>query len=62
MDQVVTLTPDVAAWLADLVARQTIEIGHPATPPLVRWCGLSASPPWQTPPSSHTRADCGAAR
>lgn len=23
MDQVVTLTPDVAAWLADLVARQT---------------------------------------
>lgn len=24
-----TLTPDVAAWLADLVARQTIEIGHP---------------------------------
>ena len=24
-----TITPDVAAWLADLVARQTIEIGHP---------------------------------
>ena len=29
MDQVVTLTTDVAAWLAGLVARQTIEIGHP---------------------------------
>ena len=29
MDEAVTLTPDVAAWLADLVARQTIEIGHP---------------------------------
>ena len=29
MDQVVTLTADVAAWLASLVARQTIEIGHP---------------------------------
>ena len=29
MDQVVTLTADVAAWLAGLVARQTIELGHP---------------------------------
>ena len=29
MDQVVTLTADVAAWLAGLVARQTVEIGHP---------------------------------
>ena len=29
MDEAVMLTPDVAAWLADLVARQTIEIGHP---------------------------------
>jgi len=27
MDQVVT--PDVAAWLIDLVARQVIEVGHP---------------------------------
>ena len=29
MDEAVTITPDVAAWLADLVSRQTIEIGHP---------------------------------
>ena len=29
MDQAVTITPDVAAWLADLVSRQIIEIGHP---------------------------------
>ena len=29
MDQTVTLTADVAAWLAGLVARQTVEIGHP---------------------------------
>ena len=29
MDQTVTLTADVAAWLAGLVARQTIEVGHP---------------------------------
>ena len=27
--ETVTLTADVAAWLAGLVARQTIEIGHP---------------------------------
>lgn len=29
MDEAVTITPDVAAWLADLVARQVIEVGHP---------------------------------
>jgi len=30
MDQAgVTVSPDVAAWLASLVARQTIEVGHP---------------------------------
>lgn len=29
MDEAVTLTPDVAAWLADLVARQVVEVGHP---------------------------------
>ena len=30
MDQArVTIDADVAAWLAGLVARQTIEIGHP---------------------------------
>lgn len=29
MDETVKLTQDVAAWLAELVARQTIEIGHP---------------------------------
>lgn len=29
MDETVILTQDVAAWLAELVARQTIEIGHP---------------------------------
>lgn len=29
MDEAVTLTPEVAAWLAQLVARQTIEVGHP---------------------------------
>ena len=29
MDQTVTITPDVAAWLTDLVARQVIEVGHP---------------------------------
>ena len=29
MDETVTLTPDVAAWLADLVARQVFEVGHP---------------------------------
>lgn len=26
---VITLSPDVAAWLASLVARQAIEVGHP---------------------------------
>lgn len=29
MDQAVTITPDVAAWLTDLVARQVVEVGHP---------------------------------
>ena len=29
MDQAVTITQDVAAWLTDLVARQVIEVGHP---------------------------------
>lgn len=29
MDQAVTLTTDVAAWLTDLVARQVVEVGHP---------------------------------
>ena len=29
MDEAVTLTPDVAAWLRDLVARQMVEVGHP---------------------------------
>ena len=29
MDETVTLTQDVAAWLAELVARQIIEVGHP---------------------------------
>lgn len=29
MDKTVTITPDVAAWLAGLVARQIIEVGHP---------------------------------
>ena len=29
MDEAVTLTPEVAAWLAGLVARQVIEVGHP---------------------------------
>jgi hypothetical protein len=29
MDQVVNITPDVAAWLTDLVARQVVEVGHP---------------------------------
>lgn len=29
MDEAVTLTPDVAAWLRDLVARQVVEVGHP---------------------------------
>lgn len=29
MDQTVTLTPDVAAWLRDLVACQVVEVGHP---------------------------------
>ena len=23
------MTPDVAAWLHDLVSRQTVEVGHP---------------------------------
>ena len=27
MDQ--ALTPDIAAWLHDLVARQVVEVGHP---------------------------------
>lgn len=27
MDQ--ALTPDVAAWLHNLVSRQTVEVGHP---------------------------------
>ena len=29
MDEAVTLTPEVAAWLAVLVSRQVIEVGHP---------------------------------
>ena len=29
MDQAVIITPDVAAWLTDLVARQVVEVGHP---------------------------------
>ena len=29
MGQAVTITPDVAAWLTDLVARQVVEVGHP---------------------------------
>ena len=29
MDKAVTITPDVAAWLTDLVARQVVEVGHP---------------------------------
>ena len=29
-----TLTPDVATWLHDLVARQTIELGHPNARPI----------------------------
>ena len=29
MDETVTITPDVAAWLTNLVARQVVEIGHP---------------------------------
>lgn len=29
MDEAVTLTPDVASWLRDLVARQVVEVGHP---------------------------------
>ena len=29
LPETVTITADVAAWLAGLVARQTIEIGHP---------------------------------
>ena len=29
MDEAVILTPDVAAWLRDLVARQVVEVGHP---------------------------------
>lgn len=32
MDQTVTLTPDVAAWLADLVASLTVTVGHPDAP------------------------------
>ena len=29
LPETVTLTPDVAAWLAGLVAGMTVEIGHP---------------------------------
>ena len=29
LPETVTITGDVAAWLAGLVARQTIELGHP---------------------------------
>lgn len=29
MDEAVTITAHIAEWLADLVARQVIEIGHP---------------------------------
>ena len=29
MGEAVTITPDVAAWLTDLVARQVVEVGHP---------------------------------
>ena len=29
MDEAVTITPEVAAWLAALVSRQVIEVGHP---------------------------------
>lgn len=29
MDEAVTIDADVAAWLAVLVSRQTIEVGHP---------------------------------
>ena len=29
MDGAVTIDADVAAWLAGLVARQAIEVGHP---------------------------------
>ena len=29
LPETVTITPEVAAWLAGLVARQVVEIGHP---------------------------------
>ena len=29
MDEALTIDADVAAWLAGLVARQVIEVGHP---------------------------------
>ena len=29
MDEAVTITPDVAAWLKEIVSRQVIEVGHP---------------------------------
>ena len=29
MDEAVTITPDVAAWLTEIVSRQVIEVGHP---------------------------------
>ena len=40
--ETVTITADVAAWLAGLVARQTIEIGHPdaRTQAAIAWRAL----------------------
>ena len=29
MDEAITITPDVATWLAGLVADMTVTIGHP---------------------------------
>ena len=42
MDQ--TLTPDLAAWLRDLVARQVVEVGHPdaRAQAIMAWRALDA--------------------
>ena len=42
MDQ--ALTPDIAAWLHDLVSRQVVEVGHPdaRTQAAMAWRALDA--------------------
>ena len=42
MDKTVTITPDVAVWLTDLVSRQVVEIGHQdaRAQATIAWCAL----------------------